>query len=207
LEQTLDQIATIAKNSTDDALRAADLVKQASQVLEAFRNKAAERAYQESVQNYGQASRRHGFRELLWGIGFAIASLLFAASVMATVFWGQELFPVSGDPLFKPSGFDRFAATAKQMLFVGVFVFFVKITLTKYNAERHLRILYDHRLAALEHLKAFEVAIDGPDRSSLRLEAAKMLLSDPASSYASKGDATEVNISPRFSGIDRGSGT
>lgn len=96
----------------------------------------------------------------------------------------------------------------RNALLVAAPLLLLRISLTKYNAERHLRILYNHRIAALKQLQILEATIaDGnPARDELRLEAAKMILGDPRTSYASLPDSTELNISPVFAAVEKVAG-
>jgi len=91
----------------------------------------------------------------------------------------------------------------RRALIISVPVILMRICLTKYNAERHLRILYDHRTAAIDQFNLFESSIaEGESgKAELRIEAAKMILSDPATNYSSSADGSDINISPIFSAL------
>ena len=74
----------------------------------------------------------------------------------------------------------------------------MRISLKKYNLERNLKIIYDHRATVLEQYKTFENSI-GDDREAknlFRLEIAKYIFTDPLTGYISDSQTTDLNVNP-----------
>ena len=83
---------------------------------------------------------------------------------------------------------------------------FLRIALTKYNQERHLRITYEHRTTVLKQYRSFEESMSNPSlRDSFRFEIAKYVFSDPQTGYLDKDSSGEINFNPIISMAERSS--
>jgi hypothetical protein len=180
-----------------------DKVKSSSKnvelILDSLRSKLKDRAYQETLESFTKISQRHRFHSSCWFWSLIAFTLVLLGVVITVVFFPSHIESLKLEP-----GVNTISGILRQSLLIGAALLLVRVCLTKYNAERHLRIVYDHRRAALEQLKLFEAAIQDPATlASIRLEAVKMLLSDPATAYASRSDVTELNVSPIFTAIEK----
>lgn len=172
--------------------------EKADKVMEALKDQAAKKTYQVSQTGYSRLSENHKVREWSW-FGAAALSMALLAAAVSYVIWGQ----------YSATTMEEVVLLVTRKLFMlSVPLLLLRISLTKYNVERFLRIVYDHRNAAVAQLQLLEAAIDD-DRAAkaeLRLEAAKMILSDPIASYGQQADSSEINISPVFSTLEKLSG-
>jgi len=186
-----DQAAEI--NSLLASLK--DSKEKAEEIVDKIRDAAARETYQESQSSYSSLSTRHSTREWSWFVA-AVVALLCLFGAVAYIIFGS--YTAADTP-------EAILMVFRKALLIGAPLLFLRISLTKYNAERHLRILYDHRNAALEQLKLLEAAIDDDlaAKAELRLEAAKMILSDPNTSYGSSSEGSDINISPVFSALEK----
>ncbi len=78
----------------------------------------------------------------------------------------------------------------------------LRISLTKYNAERHLQVIYRHRVAVLEQYDLFDKSIladDVSSRNQFRIEVSRMIFNDPKTGY-SKSEP-ELNFSQMIGGL------
>jgi hypothetical protein len=89
----------------------------------------------------------------------------------------------------------------KKILIITIPIVGMRISLKKYNLERNLKIIYDHRVTVLEQYKYFENAIgdDKEAKNIFRLEVAKYIFSDPLTGYISDNSSPEVSVNPIIS--------
>ena len=168
---------------------------KAEGIVATVRDSAAAETYNESQSSYSTLSAGHSRREWSWFAAAAVALVGLFGAVGYIIF---GVYSASTTP-------EAILTVFRKGLLVGAPLLFLRICLTKYNAERHLRILYDHRNAALDQLRLLEAAIDDDlaAKAELRLEAAKMILSDPSTSYGSSSETSDINISPVFSALEK----
>ncbi len=78
----------------------------------------------------------------------------------------------------------------------------LRICLNKFNAERHLAIVYSHRVAVLSQYNAFERQLkdDHEAINDFRLEVVRMVFGDPVTGYANEAHS-EINFSPVLKAI------
>jgi hypothetical protein len=87
----------------------------------------------------------------------------------------------------------------KRLLLITTPALAMRVTLGKYNLERNLRIVYDHRNTVLDQYRVFENAISDDDLDSknrLRLEVVKFVFSDPATGYLEEPGGRDLSVSP-----------
>jgi len=172
--------------------------EKADKALAALQDQAAKKTYQVSQTGYTILSGNHKKREWWWFFSVCAAMLLLSAAV-AYVIWGDY----SADSMEA-----AILLVTRKVFMISIPLLILRISLTKYNVERFLRIVYDHRSAAVSQLQLLEAAIDDDKaaKAGLRLEAAKMILSDPIACYGQPSDSSEINISPVFSTLEKLSG-
>ena len=86
----------------------------------------------------------------------------------------------------------------KKILLIGLPALLMRICIKKYNLERNLKIIYDHRATVLEQYKNFENAI-GDDREAknlFRLEIAKYIFTDPITGYIGDSQVADLSVNP-----------
>lgn len=94
----------------------------------------------------------------------------------------------------------------KKILMIAAPVAALKLCLSKFNLERNLQILYDHRQTVLDQYPAFDNAIADDDaKNQFRLEVAKFIFSDPATGYLAQKSGSELNINPVIGAVEKAS--
>lgn len=86
----------------------------------------------------------------------------------------------------------------KAGLLLGLSTALSRVFLRRWNLERNLRLLYEHRVAALKQYRLFDSSITIDDRESkdrLRMAVAQMIFSDPRTGYV-EDTGGELSISP-----------
>lgn len=95
----------------------------------------------------------------------------------------------------------------RRAVWLGAGLLLFRTALTKFNTERHLTIVYEHRNAALKQLELMEGVLSDnvPAKAELRIAAAKMILSDPATGYAGTTSGSDFNFNPVIAAVERAS--
>ena len=164
-------------------------VQDAETVSAALRDHASDLARMESISSFARLRDSHRRYEVSYGI--SVIGALAAAAAAVNIVYNASL----------TSGADNAEVVAyilhNLLLLSGAGVL-VRALLAKYNIERNLRILYDHRLSVLEQYTIFERAITSQNESEkdrLRLEIMKYVFSDPKTGYTSERSA-DFNFTP-----------
>lgn len=189
LSEKIDSLESRLRSTLDDAQKKVDLLNE----------EIASKAYEAARTNYSSLSAKYAAREVVW-LCVICAGMAGLATVGIWTFFHRPDFGATD----ATSG--AIIYVFERSLAITFAVLLLRIGLTKYNAERHLRVTYDHRQAATDQIEIFESSVKDETKAILRLEAAKMLLSDPSSSYNSKSEASDVNISPFFSSVEKFTG-
>lgn len=138
---------------------------RADKIIATLQDGAASKTYKESKTSYSKLSDNHKLREWAW----FWASLVAMAALSRVVY-----YIVFGDYAANDMP-SAILLIVRKVFMLSVPLLILRISLTKYNIERFLRIVYDHRNAAISQLQLLEAAIDDdkPAKAGLRLEAAK----------------------------------
>lgn len=184
---------------TEKRLQQVDgLLSQANKALENVQTKAMAKAVGTAASSFAKLRDAHARRELCWFVAFLVAGGLTLSAVGYVVFceWTVEDVP------------EIVAAITRKLLLISTPAVFMRITLAKYNLERNLRIIYDHRETVLEQYRTFETAIgdDVPSKNQFRLEIAKYIFSDPITGYIAQDSGAEINVNPIVGMIERVTG-
>lgn len=180
---------------------AEDALEKINKVLATVQDKIVRSGIDESSGRFGDLLAHHRVYERNWLIATGISVLVLCL----TVYYAIVAFP-------NLPGVDQsvtvFAVTfLKRLVLISIAGIFVRISLTKYNTERGLRIVYGHRQKVLEQYQNFEAGIgdDLEAKNQFRLEIAKYIFSDPQSAYSSiaKLSSTDININPVVSAADK----
>ncbi len=147
-----------------------------------------------AAEEFGELAADHDRRAKKWFISLCISGGLLVLAVIA-----MFVVPFQGDNAFQVTG-----EAAQRGVALSIVGFFVRLTLTKFNQERNLAILYRHRLSVLAKFETLEESIeDSEGRQALMLEVVKLIFSDPQTGYVSNKGATELNISTVAGGLKR----
>lgn len=186
--------SALARLSTaaDEAEARAAAVQQIETNL---RNRALEVSSVQGTSAFTSLRNNHQKYEARWFWALCVSLV----GVVAAVWWLlQADFAADGTlPQFIGDGLRRLVVLS----LAGVAT---KLTLSKYNLERNLRIIYDHRLSVLEQFGTFDSAISDSDqegKARLRLELAKTLFADPSTGYNSDA-ASDFNVAPVVNVVD-----
>ncbi len=179
---------------TDVARGKAEIEKALNNV----RDNVTSKAVADVETGFSNLARGHAARERAWFIAFVAASVVLAVVIVWAAF----------GPATAASTGEAILVVFRRLLLVSAAAIFLRLALGKYNAERNLKIIYDHRGAVLSQYSLFESAIgeDGDGRvakNQLRLELAKYIFADPSTGYISTDAAADININPVISTVER----
>lgn len=181
-----------------DAEGASEKIKK---VLAAVQDKTVQSGVDESAGQFGELLSHHREYEKYWLIATIVGGVLLCASV----YYAVVAFPSLPNEQQSIASFA--VAFLKRVLLVSVSGVFVRVSLTKYNTERGLHIVYGHRQKVLDQYRTFEAGIgdDLEAKNQFRLEIAKYIFSDPQSAYSSTGKSsgTDININPVISAAEK----
>jgi len=167
--------------------------KEAEKIESQLREISAKESVSEARSSYNARSVAHAEREAAWFKALVFAGI-FLVTLICYIFFNSTV------PGNVP---EAILGVFRKSVLIAVVVAFLKVSLTKYNAERHLRITYDHRASSVLQLELIVNSIQDEDtRDALRVEGAKIILSDPDTAYSKGGDSSEVNINPVFSALE-----
>lgn len=190
-----DQI--IAENDTlDVALSQAKIklseidtdYKESKKVLGNIRDLSLVKTLKESAGTFDTLRSNHSDHENVWKWIFIISVAALITSVLFVYFMDFDTTSVAA----------IISDTVKKLLLISIPGIAVKISLKKYNIERNLKILYDHRATVLQQYQNFEDSIgdDQEAKNAFRLEIAKFIFSDPKTGYITDDKSGEVSINP-----------
>lgn len=166
-----------------------ELLKEAKQMVGNIRDISLVKTLKESAGSFDNLRTNHKTQEDNWFIAFMI-SIVISIGVIAFIFF-TDLDTSSTENLI--------SALFKKGLLLSIPVILIKITLRKYNLERNLKIVYDHRATVLEQYRTFEGAISDEDQEAknrFRLEIAKYIFSDPQTGYLGDNKSSDVSVNP-----------
>lgn len=171
--------------------------KEINEILEKFRDKISKKVISDVENSFLTLKHEHNKIEIRWFIG-SIASLIFLilGVIISTFFFDPP--ESNGVGLLIKYIFEK---TILILLPTAL----VKICLTKYQTERHLKILYSHRSAVLSQYSEFEKAIGESveAKNAFRLEIAKYLFSDPQTGYIKENSNSDLNFNPVISVLEK----
>jgi hypothetical protein len=207
--KNLIDIAELKKNSgsevVDEARRNYEQAKEAAEranseiqnILKSLQSDIGDQTAEEAEAQFSSLATGYGIRERNWFIGVVISTLFLVIAVSFALQY--QLDPGMEVELIMFEG-------VKKILLISIAIAAIKVCLSKYNAERHLKIIYDHRAKAIEQFMVFQNSIPKEDfdaRGALRLEMARVVFSDPATSYTQSQGGSELNINPIIAAAER----
>lgn len=194
-EKVADALATNHEQLKNQDKAFGELQQQLKQALTNIQDAAARKSYTMSKSEFDALATKH-FR---WQIAWLVIMVFGFGLLGWTIYmiYHQKIEPLE-------LGQAMLRVFQKAVLLAGS-IALTRIALTKFNSERHLHVLYAHRNTALAQLPLIEAAVDNDQaaKADLRIAAAKMILSDPATSYSAHSDGSEININPVFSSLEK----
>ncbi len=187
-------------NASNYVEKAEDAASKVQKVLDAVQQKTIQTQVGESAAQFGDLVNHHKDYERNWFIAVVVSAAFLCAAVFYAVWWMPD------SPFDGQSSFEFLVGFLKKIVLISITGVFVKVSMTKYNTERGLRIVYGHRQKVLDQYLSFEAGIgdDLEAKNQFRLEIAKYIFSDPQSNYSSNANKTgsEININPVVSAAE-----
>ena len=171
------------------------VTSKVEKILENLRNKTVLYGLDESQSHFGSLKVNHRRFERAWFWAFIIAYI--AATVIVYLIYSLDP-PEALNAVFGVELLQR-------MLLLSAAGVGMRLCLTKYNTERKLRIVYEHREKVFDQYRTFEAGIgdDSQAKNEFRLEIAKYIFSDPKSGYDENSTVgTEINLNPVFNAVE-----
>ena len=171
-----------------------------SKLLKSMKSQTVQKGVDTSAGEFDELFNHHKDYEDNWLLAVMASAGLLVVTVAYVLFF---------DPTPPKDSTNTYHAIQlfKRAFLVSIPAVFLRLSLTKYNTERALRIVYRHRGKVLEQFRSFEDGIsdDSQAKDQFRLEIAKYIFSDPESGYSSKNKAasTEVNVNPIVSAAEK----
>jgi hypothetical protein len=164
-------------------------VEEGRKVLDNLKSQVMETGVSVSSETFQRLRNQHKDREKRWFVAFILSGGLTLAAVIGVLLTSLDAGSLSS---VLPGLF-------KRLLLITTPALAMRVTLGKYNLERNLRIVYDHRNTVLDQYRVFENAISDDDLDSknrLRLEVVKFVFSDPATGYLEEPGGRDLSVSP-----------
>lgn len=184
-----EDIKNILADVDRDRKKISDLAKQAEKGVSGIQSKVISEGVQVSNLHFDTLRRDHESFEKTWLIIFGISSIITIVTAIYAIL----------SPIGEIGSIESLIIVIRKVLLVLIPATFMKISLSKYNVERNLRIIYSHRQAVLAQFEYFEKGIgdDVPSKNELRLQVARYIFTDPETGYLGKDKgANDININP-----------
>lgn len=179
------------------ALKVQEHVGAAEKALSTLQDRMIKQGIEELEGTFAFLRGRHATRERWWFVAFLLASAAFIVAVGDLVFFSPNLAEKIPETI---------ALVFRRVLMISVPAIAMKFCSSKYNLERNLHIVYDHRETVLQQYKLFEEAISDQDREAknqFRLEIARYVFADPTTGYIDASKGGELNINPVVGTFER----
>ena len=168
-------------------------VKETQRLLDSLKSQYEQKAVLKSHSTFTALSSIHARLAKLWFVGI-VAGFLGIAGVIV---WAA----LSGYPEVNTENqayvyLQILPQMLTKVLAVAVASVVLKVSLSKFNAERGLSILYAHRTTVLEIFNTYQESVDPSERKDLRLELARIVFSDPRTTFLADVSSNDTNINP-----------
>ncbi len=176
-------------------------LKSIEKIREASQKHSMDQGTDRSKQNFEMLKNKHDKYSRGWFIAFIISAILLFIAIGYSIWrnWDNNLKSIDG--IIK--------ILFQKILLISSTIISLKICLNKYNIERNLYILYDHRSTVLNQYEVFENAIGNEDendksaKNEFRLEIAKYIFSDPNTGYIADNKDDSLSINPVIKVIEK----
>jgi|GEM_PF-3227937 len=176
--------------------------KNIDKILNKLQDISLEETVKKSKLHFEHLAKNHGKNQKAWFIS-AVLSLIWLG---ITIYY--YIVPSVPPEINKENSEFYFYIILpfilKRIFQILIPLLVLKVSLNKYNAERNLKIIYDHRETALDLYYDFENSIgeNTEAKDTLRLEITKLLFHDPATGYIHNSSDSDFNINPVVNMID-----
>ncbi|BDA80188.1 hypothetical protein LPTSP3_g31180 [Leptospira kobayashii] len=195
--QQLDPTET-SKKIEDELVSIKSQKKEIDKILTVLRDKTSEQFINESKNVFNSLTKIHKESEKKWFILFWITIVIFISELIFIYFNILNNFDSS-------KVYEIISKVLFNSFILGLLTSISRFSLSKFNAERLLRVTYEHRSVILEQYKTFELSIGDNDilKNQLRLDIAKYIFTDPKVSFSDKNINPEINFSPIFQILEK----
>lgn len=194
-----NKLSSISQNGIDSKLEsefkaqielAKSLNKDMKDAIQILTDKAAETGRKEQVDSLEKQAKSHRTIEYIWLSIFTFAFIVFWVWLYRISIY---VIPKIGEAIDIPTVIQHSVVSCIFISAVGVII---RISFSRYLAERSLRIMYKHRISVIQQYPNLETGLstDSELKNSMRLELAKFIFADPA--IGSTKDAGDININP-----------
>lgn len=193
---TADALSQIQTSAEEQLHALQSKAGDVDDVLQSLRDKLSRYVTDEAANNFSVLAGNHKTREQNWFWGFMGS----AAVTLVAIVWAVWTFKSSPELGIVVGDF------LKRALVISTPAVFMRVCIGKYNLERNLRIIYNHRDTVLEQYRVFENAIGDDDidaKNQFRLEISRAIFSDPETGYTKSSPSNEVNINPILSTFEK----
>ncbi len=164
--------------------------KEFDKIIQNMRTRITKEVVNEGITNFDKLEIQHKKYERNW---FKVIVLSLIVLISTIICAALCFYPDSSNDMVK-----NFIT---KVLIISAPSILLKISLTKYNIERNLGIIYGHRSAVLNQYSSFENAIGDEiemkqAKNEFRLEIMKYIFSDPQTGYIKDVKPGEVSINP-----------
>lgn len=190
-----DRALTRLRKQAQDTFRAIEKdAAQIGKIVDGAQDKTFEKGVAAAKSGFASLSADHANRERYWFWSFLVCALI---GLVAVAYAALGTFPANGTA-------ELVATVFKRLLLISTAGLLMRVTLSKYDLERNLRILYDHRDTVLDQYRIFEASIgdDTKAKNEFRLEIAKHIFAEPRTGYA-EDRSSEISINPVTSVVER----
>lgn len=200
-EEVFNSVISDINKSKENIKRSEEQIKKISDNAS---DKVVTKEIKESRDNFEELRAIHSLYQNVWAVVFF--SLAIAVAAIVFNFYNSSIIPEGSDQA-EYSYIHVSIFIVKKMVLLALFLAFLRVALRKYNTERNLSIIYNHRKQVLRQYKAFEAGIgdDTQAKNEFRLEIAKYIFSDPESGYLDRTSKSggEINLNPVLNTVQR----
>ena len=192
-----DFLKNLESKLNAELIKAKKAATDAAAITNSLTGKASAEGVAQAKGTFSSLSTAHKDREHYWFIAFIASAIAFIGAI------SYALFSTPDVDTTQKIIYEIF----RKLLLISSAGLAIRVALGKYNLERNLRIIYDHRSTTLMQFDIFEKAIsnDPEAKNQLRLEVARYVFSDPETGYRSSAAQSELNINPVLSTIEKAS--
>lgn len=197
VDVALDKNESLSNDAIENARMVESAKAKVDDILKTLEDKMDEKAIEEQKANFAKRASEHSKLGCFW---FIASVLAFACIVIA--FW----YVIFESPKPPSSVSEAIVIVFRRVLMITAPLMLFRICLTKYNAERNLTIIYNHRTSVLNEFDEFmgHIAEEEKEaRNAFRLEIAKYIFSDPQTGYLGKDSGSDINVNPVINMAER----
>jgi hypothetical protein len=179
-------------------------IKDISKAYAQIQDKVIKSTIDTGHANFQNLEDTHSRHSTGWFIASIAAAILLTATIVYAFFVNHQLL-FSSSTGAQPDIREVIVRISNNLLLIAIPSLLLRITLRRYNIERHLRITYAHRSSVLKQYPDFEVGIgdDAAAKNNLRIQVANFIFSDPVTGYIKDTEANDVNVNPIISIADK----